>query len=520
MKKLFRYIFTLSAAAFLCTACSEDESINTPAEEPIPEGCGKFAINVTAPEAVTTRATTGNWLNGTEEERAIKSYHILVCQGTTIIDDIAGGELALTNADANNEDDQNNVNNYWISEFTARSKALAAGTYNFTFYALVNFTNDMIGQAGLTLTEGKVSDATLPADFETKAIRTASAAEVPDTGIPMTGKLAVNNVKIEIGKVTDIADPLIVWRMIAKLEFTFANQTSVPVRILGIEVDPINQASAGKGVYLLSTDDLNSTDNDTTNNTRVPYKTDVGPYEYTPNPYLLLAGKPAEGDAPTDTISFYVNETDATYTITPNEYSVRIKTQRAKDATATDWFEQEIRYGFTQSFNTGAAALNPNDNGFSVIRRNDWIKIPINITDWRLRIEVLAFVPIGGYPAATLDYLDELNAVFKTGGWIVIKPLVEKYEENVAVPYSLISDKVTTTDDNKKVTETTLANWLKIDAGSADIFKTRPSLQSDGTIIAELYNNDNTKKGTATITLTLKLEGEYTYQFKFNITNK
>ena len=521
MKQFFTYIFSIAAAALLCTACSDDDS-NTTIDKSLPEGYGRLTLTITTPEATTTRATTGNWLDGTEEERAIKSYHILVCEGTAIVDDIKGDALNLT---------ENDPNNYWESGFTAQSKALPVGTHNYTFYALVNFTPTMLGQAGLTLTDaGKINNATLPTDptdptdptyFETKAIQVANSSTVAgiggkDGGIPMTGKLGPVSVVINPREITEYATPIVVWRMIAKLEFTFTNETTVPVRILGIEVDPINQASeAGKGIFLLSKDDLNSTVNDvsSTGTNRVPDKTDVGPYKYEFGDPLQLNAKPTEGTS-SGIVSLYVNETDATYTVTPNEYSVRIKTQRATKAepSADDWFDSEIRYGITQSY-SGNVPANPGDKGFSVIRRNDWIKIPVTITDYRVRIEVLAFVPIGGYPA--LDYLDELNAIFSTGGWIVVKPIVEKYTLSGIESYGLTSNFIKTTA-NVPLSGDNLGDWLECTTNT--IFDTAPEFQSDGTIIAELSNTP-TKKGKATFTLKLKL-GDYTYQFKFNVTNK
>ena len=328
----------------------------------------------------------------------------------------------------------------------------------------------------------------------------------------MTGKLTKDGVTILPGRITDINDdPIVLWRMLAKLKFNFSNESSLPVRILGVEVEPINQASEGKGVFLLSKDDLRLTvnNNASTGTDRVPDKTDVGPYRYELESALELDGKPTEGVAPTGTFSIYVNETDASATTTQNEYSLRFKIKRAKTKNPgdDDWYEEEIRYGFTQP-------LAIDGTGFNVIRRNDWITIPVAIADWRLRIEVLAFVPIGGYPAATLSYLDELNAEFRTGGWIVVKPIVERFTESGVESYGLTSNTIKTTDD-QTITSANMANWMTYTP--EDIFSTQPFVQTDGTIVAEL-SNDADKKGKATFTLELKLNG-YIYKFKFNVSN-
>lgn len=149
--------------------------------------------------------------------------------------------------------------------------------------------------------------------------------------------------------------------------------------------------------------------------------TDVGPVVYTPSAALELnAGEGYDATAnPTKKLFFYVNETDASYTTINNQFSLRFKIQRG------DGPEEEIRYGMTTPYIDGLTG----GNGFNVIRRNDWIHIPIHITDWQLRIEPLAFVPIAGYPATTLSS-DGLNATFSTGGMIALQPFVKKYDDS------------------------------------------------------------------------------------------
>lgn len=66
------------------------------------------------------------------------------------------------------------------------------------------------------------------------------------------------------------------------------------------------------------------------------------------------------------------------------------------------------------------------DNGaWHYIARNDYRVIPVVLTDWLLRIEPLAFVPIAGYPAVLLSS-DAQKATFSTGGPIILQPFVKK----------------------------------------------------------------------------------------------
>ncbi|MBO6031215.1 MAG: FimB/Mfa2 family fimbrial subunit [Prevotella sp.] len=139
--------------------------------------------------------------------------------------------------------------------------------------------------------------------------------------------------------------------------------------------------------------------------------TDVGSVTYTPSSALTL-GANASGN-----LYFYVNETDASFTTAENQLSLRFKIQRGS-------YTEELRYGVTTPYTDGTTG----GNGFNVIRRNDWIHIPIHLTDWQFRVEPLAFVPIAGYPAKTLSS-DGLTATFSTGGMIALQPFIKKYDD-------------------------------------------------------------------------------------------
>ena len=78
--------------------------------------------------------------------------------------------------------------------------------------------------------------------------------------IPMTGKLA-SAVTVNDGETKD-AGTITVWRVMAKMQFEFTNESTEQIEILGVEVEPINIASDdGPGIYLFSKDDLESTKN-------------------------------------------------------------------------------------------------------------------------------------------------------------------------------------------------------------------------------------------------------------------
>lgn len=667
----------------LAISCADDDR---QAADAIPDGYGKLTITISTPEAAKTRAvsTSEPWLQGTTDERAIKSYHLLVCNGTTIMQAISGGETELG--------DHDNANNYFPSTGTITTDILPVGTYNFTFYCLANFTSEMLTATGLTISNGKVTDTELPANFETKVMQPIAngIVAVPTRGLPMTGKLTQNSVSIARRTTTTINDPIILWRMMAKLEFDFTNETSQQVNILGIEVEPINQATAANsGVYLISQDNLSSindlvplfpsgatksasatwaldaaptqgvaasvsmggvfastalswgskvsvpTENPTmqtydrtytlrkfsvNNNTssrdneavitlkvtpaagmsftpkNISFKacrgaTDGGKFdveagnatlatgvtppryngtggssglqeppfykeysyaisgtattgEYTVKIYLynlnnkeygfrdiVISGdvtnntgstlqeyitlpsaaltdvgavsyepstaKTITANGGTGALFFYVNETDATFTTTENQFSVRFKIQRQN---GSGWYDDEIRFGLTTPYIDG----NTGGNGFNVIRRNDWIHIPVHIRDWQFRIEPVAFVPIAGYPATMLSS-DALTATFSTGGYIILQPFAQKNNDGTWRDFS-----------DSEVTFVSMTA-----TGDTQMFDSAPAYDATTQRITGIIKN-NLNTGTYKTTLTVKVKlgpsgSQQDYSFTCNV---
>ncbi len=503
MRRLrYTYLVGMFFAALLLVGCSEEEQ----QQEKLPDGYGRLAITISTPEAVHTRAVdpTNPWLEGTEDERSIKSYHLLICTGTTIRQVISGTTLAL-------EVHEEAPKNYFPT-VTLMSDIIGNGTYNLTFYCLANFTTDMLAQAGLTLSNGSITNTTLPENFENKVMRPIVNCidVVPPTGLPMTGKLVKENLVVD--GTTIIDDPLILWRMMAKLEFLFTNKSHSPVQVKGIEVEPINLVSEGKGIYLISKDDLTLTDNANASVSTVSLPTsavsDHGTVRYQPDDAPLTLRAAEGATTPKDTIFFYVNESYGTFTTTDNQYSLRFKIARKKP-NSNDWYDTELRYGFTTPHNGTVG-------GFNAIRRNDWIHIPVTLTDWQLRLEAMPFVPIAGYPVVLYGN-DGLTATFLTGGFIILQPFVKKNED------------ATWRDFSDPEVEFVSISWKNSDGTNvAEPGKilTKPFEYDAATqcIIGELNNTlgssyaSGDHKTTLTITVKLGPDGEqYTYTFSCNI---
>ena len=227
--------------------------------------------------------------------------------------------------------------------------------------------------------------------------------------------------------------------------------------------------------------------------------TDVGKVKYEPSTELTLNASGGTGN-----LFFYVNETDATYTTVENQLSVRFKIQR-------NGYTEELRYGVTTPYIDGRTG----GNGFNVIRRNDWIHIPVVLRDWQFRVEPLAFVPIAGYPAATLSS-DALTTTFSTGGCIILQPFAQKNNDGTWRDFS-----------DPEVTFVSLS-WKNSDgsnvSGTGKILEYPLAYDPVTKCITGVLNN-SLSAGTymTTVTVNTKLGptgSQFDYSFTFNVVLK
>ena len=260
---------------------------------------------------------------------------------------------------------------------------------------------------------------------------------------------------------------------------------------------------------IVITGNVRNTDGVTTESVTLPggARDDVGTFTFTPASPLALNVTNRTG-----TLFFYVNESDGTYTATENQLSLRFKIQR-QNPTTSEWYDDEIRYGVTTHHDlTNSGSYGAYNGGFNVIRRNDWIHIPIYITDWQLRIEPLAFVPIAGYPA-TMVSSDGLTATFSTGGFIILQPFVKKYSDATWLDFS---------DPNVTFVS---VSWTNSDgntvSGNNKIVKTAFTYDSvNHCLVGELNNNLTSGPHKTTLTINVKLGptgSQYDYSFTFNV---
>jgi len=476
--RLFIWLLVLTTA--LTTACTGEATDN---EEPLPEGMGRIRVTICSPEKAPgqTRAVNAEpWEVPDHEWERLQTFRILICDADNKVVQIIEGDKD----DMGETNTATSTGNHKYQSATVTSDPLSAGSYK--IYATANYAD------GYSIGDPVAPNATVK-----------FANGYSEDNIPMTGRLA-DPVTVNIGEETN-AGTIMLWRVLGKLQFYFTNEATEEIKVYGIEVEPINQASvSGPGIYLFSKDDLTSEANLAagTGITLPPApsgegkksaREDIGPVRYEPETALTLAAYSGSGDKPTGTLFFYVNETDATFTTTQNQLSLRFKIKRGNGA------EEELRYGMTTNYGNGSEG----QNGFNVIRRNDWIHIPIILTDWQFRIEPIAFVPIAGYPAKTLSS-DGLTATFSTGGMIALQPFVKKKGDPTWRDFS-----------NPEITNVSIS--CKSQTGSESMIATN-FVFDDATkyIIGELNNSLSPGTYMTTVTVNAQL-GSYPYSFTFNI---
>ncbi len=219
-----------------------------------------------------------------------------------------------------------------------------------------------------------------------------------------------------------------------------------------------------------------------------------------------------EGQTPV-TFTFYVNESvapiDNTSATTGNGsglfyLSLGIKTGAGEDVV------------YSHALINQQGKTETDDGAWHYIARNDYRVIPVVLTDWLLRIEPLAFVPIAGYPAVLLSS-DAQKATFSTGGPIILQPFVKKRSEANWRDFSdkeveLVSIHWTNSDgDDQSGTEKILETPLAYDKKSKCIYGVL-----NNSLAAGLYKT--------AVTITVKLGPtdpavgpQYTYSFTCDV---
>lgn len=473
MKKNITICCLLALATILgLGACSSDDV------DQIPEGMGQVQVRLSARYHGVTRAT-GDWLDPTDPKELIHDYWVVFTkmndEEKLIVEDIVTGNCG----EAGKEED------------TFRFM-LPPGEY--TVFAFANLPFDTLGIA---------KGASLP-DLSKKTLGTLNGW---NQNIPMSSHTGGQNITVREAENQSFEVELV--RTMAKLEFTFINDSQQQMDLLGYEIHPLKRTN----VSLLEPDDPD--DFLTAEEDTASYYVDLSTAP------LVLYPKGSTGDdKPTrHTVYSYVNETNASATATLNQYSLRMKMRRHRDVG-----EEVIdyRYGFTLNSDGIGKDLSGTDiNGFDYIHRNDWIKLPVMFTDWTFRIEALPFPPIAGFQARVLS-ADALSITFNSGGYIFLRPMFRNNHDEEGVWRGFDDGAVTFELPGEYTVNGNVAESIDSDTGTGiiltgdlDIFEQRFVKLASGDIVGKL-TNESPKVGMVTVTLKLVLEG-FHYQFNYNI---
>ena len=521
MKRNITIYCLLALATILgLSACSERENS-------IPEGMGQVEVRLTSRYHKATRAS-GDWLNPDPErpEEMIHDYYVVFVNSSNVVEEIAQG-----NANGKEED-------------TFRF-LLPPG--NYTVYAFANLPEDIPANGedpaipGTPFSSlGIVKGSALP-DLTTMKIATSNGWT---RNIPMTNHTGGQSVTVLEAENQTFQVELI--RTMAKIELTFINNSQQQMDIVGYEISPLTKTNYVSLLEPASSEDIVSSETES-------YAVDCED-----NPIGIAAKDPTLLVPTSQTAeALYVNETNASATSTPNQYSIRIKAKRHRDV-GTEVID--YRYGFTVNNETSGMSFDPlkengegdNINGFDYIHRNDWIKLPIMFTDWTFRIEALPFPPIAGFQARVLS-TDALSITFSSGGYIFLRPMFRNNADPEGVwrgfddsdvtfvlpgePYTVngeqaVQQTITETQQYAWTTPLTHSVAESIDpdtgtgivlTGDLGILEQRFVQLPSGDIVGKLTNSktslvtDPSKTvGMVTVTLKLKLDG-FAYQFNYNI---
>ena len=432
------------------------------ADYQVPDGMARVEVHLSAPYQRATRAT-GDWLDPISSKEKIHDYWVVFVK-SGIVEELVAGSCGT---DGKEED----------------SFQFFLPPGNYTVYAFAN-----LEFSTLNIRKG----AALPTDLTTKTLATTNGWT---NDIPMSNNVNGQTVKVE--EVENQSFEVELVRAMAKIQLDFENLSGQQIDILGYEIYPLTKTNVSLFEPAKPVDIVTAATNSEA------YTVDLSG---TP---IILTPITSSGHGGTGTTWCYVNETNATATATHNQYSIRLKVRRNESV-------EEFRYGFT---------VNSASSGFDYIRRNDWIKLPIVVRDWRFRVEALPFPPIAGFQSRVVS-ADALSITFNTGGYIFLRPMFRKDTDPEGVWRGFDdSDVVFKLADSYTTNATTgAAECIDSESGtglimSGDLqifeagqyFTQLPS----GDIVGKLDNAEG-KTGLVTVTIKVKLEG-LEYEFNYNI---
>lgn len=380
------------------------------------------AVKVTM--SLSTRAVVGEPKDPVAAKELINDYYILFVDRNGKIIETFEKDCSPTELD----------------EF---SLELAPGTYS--VYAFANIPASYVN--GLGLIKGatvKSLDKTYYAIPSAFNINTLVPVESYAGNIPMT---SVEAAEITVSEKATQSFGIEVRRIFAKIQFDYTNTTDNDLTLRGQSISnlTLNVTESQGSVRLMNYND---------NSIILAPNSRSATLSHSFETPMQLAKKGGTGSQ-----SFYVLESIADQVT--NSFLLDFDVVR-KGETPTDVLDY-MRYAMTDR------------TTLTVIRRNDWIHIPVVFSEWQMRLEAHNYPPIGGYPEAEIDEANgnEFVVTFQGGGEFSIRPYIRKYYDG--------SDWFGI-DQSTKINGTPI---ITIEDAS-NLFATAPTITPSGEIIGKM----------------------------------
>lgn len=264
---------------------------------------------------------------------------------------------------------------------------LAPGTY--TAYAFANITQSELGEAaGLAFVKGAKMRGN-PAEAVFSGFDAGKLERMPMSGflhvsVDADGKPGARDIEVV--------------RMFGKVELEFTNGSSDDLIVESWSFGPLYAPTAA--VPLLP---------DYATLGKAPNPSDGGATQFRSktDPITLPAGRSA-------TDAFYTREIISAHPT--SSFVLTVNTSADGVESARHSLAYELNY----------------------INRNDWVRIPVTLTDWVVDMDVRFYPPIGGYPAVVVSQdNDEFYATFGTPGRFVITPRARKSPQGALEPLEI-----------------------------------------------------------------------------------
>lgn len=379
------YILPLLLLTIL-SACSSDsitdDAVNPGTDNSDTDGNVTFKLG-------TTRGALTPAVN---DDELISSYLIVVTQGDKIVKVLKAPSLPA-------------------AEMHSVKASIPVGAYKVYAFANIPFT-----AAGDWL-YGKFTEGAAMPDLSTMYYGDATFRNGMTGAIPMSNSVDGMDLTVLSDK-GNATYGIEVVRMLAMVEFQFMNSSSEDITVSKVAMGPLTTAGTttdgfiplswyndATALSLYSVDDKK-------------YGTETYTHTIT-SPITLASGNVTTRPS----TSFYIIESNPD-PIT-KQFNLAFTVRRGSET-------EEIRYALLdKSLVAEGTNLDNDDDRSPFIRRNDWLRIPIDLGDYEFRLEARTYPPIGGYPEAEIEETEsnEFVVKFDGGGEFSIRPFVRKFSD-------------------------------------------------------------------------------------------